>query len=97
MSKIPQEQVQQFLDPSTPNRRDNAKLGKIRTDGVDHRGLLAHEQMARAMEHQTALLFRGLGWHKSHISAGDRFTNCLASLTAARARQAATSQCRSEA
>jgi hypothetical protein len=21
------------------------------------------------MEHQTALLFRGLGWHKSHIRA----------------------------
>ena len=35
--------------------------GKMGADRVDHRGLLADEQMTRAMEHQAALLLGGLG------------------------------------
>ena len=31
-------------------------------DRIDHRSLLADEQMARAVEHQTALLLGRLGW-----------------------------------
>src|SRR6266581_278229 len=33
--------------------------------------------MARAMEHQPALLLGCLDWHEPHIGPGDRFTNCL--------------------
>jgi len=43
------------------DRRNDPELGKMGTDGVDHRGLLADEQMARAMEHQAALLLGRLG------------------------------------
>ena len=31
--------------------------------------------MARAMEHQSALLLGRLGWHEPHIGPRDRFTN----------------------
>ena len=31
--------------------------------------------MARAMEHQAALLLGRLGWHEPDIGSGDRFTN----------------------
>src|SRR5262245_38502464 len=34
---------------------------------IDHRGLLANEQMAGAMEHQAALLLRGLGRDEPHV------------------------------
>src|SRR4030088_1056974 len=37
--------MQQFRDSSTPDRRDNAELGKVRSDRINHRGLLADEQM----------------------------------------------------
>src|SRR5450759_4095477 len=37
--------MQQFRDPSTPDRRYNAELGKVRSDRVNHRGLLTDEQM----------------------------------------------------
>ena len=33
--------------------------------------------MARAMEHQPALLLGRLGWHEPHIGPCDCFTNCL--------------------
>jgi len=33
--------MQQFRDPFTPDRRDNAELGKVRSDRINHRGLLA--------------------------------------------------------
>src|ERR1700694_5050346 len=48
--------MQQFRDSSTPDRRDNAELGKVSPDRVNHRGLLADEQMACAVKHQAALL-----------------------------------------
>src|SRR6516225_9613343 len=49
----------------------------MRTDRVDHCGLLANEQMARAMEQQAALLFDRLGRHEPHVCSRDRFANGL--------------------
>jgi CheY-like chemotaxis protein len=56
---------------------DDAKLGKVSPDRIDHRGLLPDEQMARAMEHQPALLLGRLDWHKPHIGSCDRLTDGL--------------------
>jgi hypothetical protein len=50
--------MQQLGDSFTPDRRDNAELGKVSPDRVYHRGLLADEQMACAVKHQAALLLR---------------------------------------
>jgi hypothetical protein len=36
------------------DRCDDAKLGKMHADRIDHCGLLANEQMARAVKHQAA-------------------------------------------
>src|SRR4030095_972638 len=69
--------MQQFRDPSTTDRRDNAELGKVGPDRIDYRGLLADEQMSGAVKHQAALLLRRLGWHEPHVGSGDGFTNCL--------------------
>src|SRR6266481_5622721 len=38
--------MQQFGDSFTPYRRDNAELGEVSSDRINHRGLLADEQMA---------------------------------------------------
>jgi hypothetical protein len=43
--------MQQLRDPSTPDRRDNAELGKVRSDRIDQCGLLADEHMASAVKH----------------------------------------------
>jgi hypothetical protein len=40
--------MQQFHDTFTLDRRDNAELGKVSSDRINHRGLLADEQMAAA-------------------------------------------------
>jgi hypothetical protein len=69
--------VQQFRDSFTPDRRDNAKLGKVRPDRINHRSLLANEQMTSAVKHQAALLLRRLGWHEPHVGSGDRLANRL--------------------
>ena len=69
--------TQQFLDTFASDRRGDAKFGKVSADRVDHCGLLADEQMARAMEYQPAWLLGRLDWHKPHIGPCDRFTNCL--------------------
>jgi hypothetical protein len=69
--------MQQFHDTFTPDRRDNAELGKVSSDRINHRGLLADEQVACAVKHQTALLLRCLGWHKPHVGPGDCFANRL--------------------
>jgi hypothetical protein len=45
--------LQQFLDAPAPDEGDDAELGKVGADGIDHGCLLANEEMARAMEHQT--------------------------------------------
>ena len=39
--------TQKFLNAFTSDRRDNAKLGKVSADRIDHGGLLANEQMDR--------------------------------------------------
>jgi hypothetical protein len=39
----------------------------MRSDRIDHRSLLTDEEMARAMEHQAALLFRRLRLHEPHV------------------------------
>ena len=44
---------------------------------VQARGLLADEQMARAMEHQAALLLGGLGRNEPHVDPGDGFADGL--------------------
>ena len=69
--------MQQFGDPFAPDRRDNAELGKVSSDRINHRGLLADEQMACAMKHQAALLLGRLGRHEPHVGSGDRFANRL--------------------
>src|SRR4030088_646999 len=65
--------MQQFRDSSTPDRRDDAELGKVRSDRINHRGLLADEQMACAVKDQAALLLRRLCWLEAHVGSGARF------------------------
>ena len=67
--------AQQFRDPFAPDRRDNAELGKLRSDRINHCGLLADEQMASTVKHQAALLLGCLGWHEPHVGSGDRLAN----------------------
>src|SRR6266404_917049 len=69
--------MQQFRDTFTPDRRDNSELGEVRSDRINHRGLLPDEQMACAVKHQAALLLRRLCWHEPHVGSGDRFANSL--------------------
>src|SRR5713101_7726861 len=69
--------MQQFRDTFTPDRRDNAELGEVRSDRINHRGLLADEQMACAVKHQAALLLRRLCWNEPHVGSGDCFTDRL--------------------
>jgi hypothetical protein len=45
---------EQFLDAVASDWRDDPELSKMGTDRIDHRGLLADEEMARAMEHRAA-------------------------------------------
>jgi len=61
--------VEQLLDTIASHRGDNPKLGEMSADRIDHRGLLADEQMARTMEHQTALLLSGLGLDEPHVGS----------------------------
>src|SRR5258705_13850542 len=53
--------IEQLLDAIATDRRYDAELGKMCPDGIDDGVLLAHEQVARAMKHQAALLFCCLG------------------------------------
>jgi hypothetical protein len=53
---------------------NSAKMG---ADCVDDGGLLADEEMARAVEHQAALLLGCPGLHKPHGRSHHRFTNRL--------------------
>ena len=63
----PQSVTEQLFNPIASDRCNHAKLGKVSSDRVDHRRLLADEQMARAMEHQSALLLGCLGWHNEPV------------------------------
>src|SRR5438128_4030381 len=69
--------IEQCLDPIASDRRDDAELGKMGTDRIDHCSLLADEQVACAMQHQTALLLGRLGLNESHVCPGHRFADCL--------------------
>ena len=69
--------IEQLLDTIASDRRNDPKLGKMGPDRIDHRSLLADEQMARAMQHQTALLLGRLGRDEPHIRPGHRFADRL--------------------
>ena len=69
--------IEQFLDPLASDRSDDPELSKMGPDHIDHRSLLANEQMARAMERQTALLLGRLGCDEPHVRPGDRFADRL--------------------
>jgi hypothetical protein len=49
----------------------------VSPDRIDHRRLLADEQMPCAVKHQAALLLRCLGWYEAHVGSGDGFADCL--------------------
>jgi len=63
----PMSELGQLLDAIAPDRRDDAKLGKMNADCIDHRGLPANEEMARAVERQSALLLGRLGLDEPHV------------------------------
>jgi len=69
--------MQQFRNSIAPYRCDDAGLGKVSPDRINHRGLLADEQVACAVKHQAALLLRRLGWHEPHVGSGNRLANRL--------------------
>jgi hypothetical protein len=46
-------------------------------DRIDHCGLLADEQLARAMQHQAALLLKCLGRNEPHVWPGTRLADGL--------------------
>src|SRR5437868_14646197 len=60
--------MQQFRDSFTPNRRHDTELSEVRPDRINHRSLLADEQMARAVKHQATLLLRRLGRHERMLA-----------------------------
>jgi len=66
-----------LFDTIASVRCDDAKLGKMGTDRIDHRGLLANEQMAGTMENQAALLLGRLGLDEPHVCSGDRLADGL--------------------
>jgi hypothetical protein len=68
---------EQLLNTFTSDRRDDAKLGKMGADRVNHGSLLTNEQMPSAMKHQATLLLRGLGLDKPHVGSTDRLTDRL--------------------
>src|SRR5204863_8704700 len=64
--------IKQFLDTAAADRRKDAEFGAMSPDCIDQRGLLSNEQVTRAMQHQTTVLFRCFDWHKSHVGPADR-------------------------
>jgi len=60
-----------------PDRRDDPELGKMGTDRIDHRSLLANHQVTGAMQHQAALLLGRFGLDEPHVCSGDRFADGL--------------------
>src|SRR5688572_30176630 len=69
--------IEQLLDAITPDGRDDAKLGKMCPNGIDDGILLPHEEVARAMEHQAALLFRRLSLDEPHVRPNNGFADRL--------------------
>ena len=70
----------QLLDTLASHRGYDTELGHVGADGIDHRGLLADEELAGAMEHQAALLLGRLGLDKPHVGPGHCFTMASASV-----------------
>jgi hypothetical protein len=48
--------IERLFDTVTTDRRDDAELGAVSVNRIDQAGQLANNVMARAMEHQSALL-----------------------------------------
>src|SRR4029453_15748194 len=69
--------VEHLPDAIAPYWCDDAKLGKVGADRVDHRSLLADEEMPRTMKHQTGLLVGCLGWHEPHARPLNRLADGL--------------------
>src|SRR5688572_3734314 len=69
--------TEQLVDTPTSNRCDDAKLGKMRSDRIDDRGLLTDEQMTRAMKRQATLLLRRLRLHEPHVRPANSLADCL--------------------
>ena len=68
---------EQFLNAIASDRRDDAKLCKMGADRIDHPRLLADEEMARAMEHQAALLLGRFRLDEPHAWPRNRFADGL--------------------
>jgi hypothetical protein len=68
---------EQLTDTLASDRRNDPEFGKMGADRIDHGGLLTDEQMARAVEHEAALLLGRLGRHEPHVCSSDRFANGL--------------------
>ena len=66
---------EQLLDTLASDRRDDPKLCKMSADGVDHRGLLADEQVPGTVQRQAALLLWRLGRDEPHVWPGDRLAD----------------------
>ena len=69
--------IKQLYNTLARHRGYDPELGQMGADGVDYRGLLADKEMARAMQHQAALLLGRLGLDKLHVGPGDRFADGL--------------------
>src|SRR5262249_15918506 len=69
--------IEQLFNAIASDRSDTANPGNMGSDRIDHRDLLANEQMTGAMEHQAALLLRRLGRHDPHGGPGDRLADSL--------------------
>ena len=69
--------LEQLRDSFASDWSDNAEFGKVSPDRINHRRLLANEQMPCAVKHQATLLLRRLGWYEAHIDSSDGFADCL--------------------
>ena len=69
--------LEQFSNSFASDWSDNAEFGKVSPDRINHRRLLANEQMACAVKHQATLLLRCLGWHEPHVGSGDGLADRL--------------------
>src|SRR6516162_9001107 len=69
--------LQQLFDTMASDRCDNPKLGKMGANGIDHRGLLADEQVPGTVQRQAALLPWRFGRHEPHVRPADRLTDRL--------------------
>jgi hypothetical protein len=75
--RIARNDLQQLLEPCGPLCSRNAKLGQVRPQSIDHLGPLAHQQIARAMQHQPALLLGRFDLHETHGRTPDRLADRL--------------------